>query len=129
LASRREIALYFANLRRTFVAGLADLGIRPDVIEMAVNHASGLRGGIAGVGFPFTHPQLASKQIAPRRYLGSDMVRPLIAGVRPGPVHVGSAKPAFGFDGSLSGCHLDPYLSTSVHVRLLDINWTPVAIL
>jgi hypothetical protein len=37
------------DLRRTFVAGLADLGIKPDVIEMAVNHASGLRGGIAGV--------------------------------------------------------------------------------
>jgi integrase len=37
------------DLRRTFVTGLADLGIRPDVIEMAVNHASGLRGGIAGV--------------------------------------------------------------------------------
>jgi hypothetical protein len=31
------------DLRRTFVTGLADLGIRPDVIEMAVNHASGLR--------------------------------------------------------------------------------------
>ena len=30
------------------MAGLADLGIRPDVIEMAVNHASRLRGGIAG---------------------------------------------------------------------------------
>jgi hypothetical protein len=29
------------DLRRTFVTGLADLGIRPDVI--------GLRGGIAGV--------------------------------------------------------------------------------
>jgi hypothetical protein len=37
------------DLRRTFVTGLADLGIRPDVIEMAVNHAGGLRGGGAGV--------------------------------------------------------------------------------
>jgi integrase len=37
------------DLRRTFVTGLADLGIRPDVIELAVNHRSGLRGGIAGV--------------------------------------------------------------------------------
>jgi hypothetical protein len=34
------------DLRRTFVTGPADLGIRPDVIEMAVNHASGLRGGV-----------------------------------------------------------------------------------
>jgi integrase len=37
------------DLRRTFVTGLAELGIRPDVIELAVNHVSGLRGGIAGV--------------------------------------------------------------------------------
>jgi hypothetical protein len=37
------------DLRRTFVTGLADLGIRPDVLEMAVNHACGLRGGVAGV--------------------------------------------------------------------------------
>jgi hypothetical protein len=37
------------DLRRTFVTGPADLGIRPDVIEMAVNHTSGLRGGVAGV--------------------------------------------------------------------------------
>jgi integrase len=37
------------DLRRTFVTGLADLGIRPDVIELAVNHRSGMRAGIAGV--------------------------------------------------------------------------------
>jgi integrase len=37
------------DLRRTFVTGLAELGIRPDVIELTVNHISGLRGGIAGV--------------------------------------------------------------------------------
>ena len=37
------------DLRRTFVTGLAELGIRPDVIELAVNHVRGLRGGIAGV--------------------------------------------------------------------------------
>jgi integrase len=37
------------DLRRTFVTGLAELGIRPDVIELAVNHVSGSRGGIAGV--------------------------------------------------------------------------------
>jgi hypothetical protein len=34
----------FHDLRRTFVTGLADLGIRPDVIELAANHRSGLRG-------------------------------------------------------------------------------------
>jgi hypothetical protein len=37
------------DLRRTFVTGLADLGIRPDVIELAGDHRWGLRGGIAGV--------------------------------------------------------------------------------
>jgi integrase len=37
------------DLRRSFVTGLAELGIRPDVIELAVNHISGVRGGIAGV--------------------------------------------------------------------------------
>jgi integrase len=36
------------DLRRTFVTGSAELGIRPDVIELVVNHVSGLRGGIAG---------------------------------------------------------------------------------
>jgi integrase len=37
------------DLRRTAVTGMAELGIRPDVIERAVNHVSGTRGGIAGV--------------------------------------------------------------------------------
>ena len=37
------------DLRRTAVTGMAELGIRPDVIELVVNHVSGVRGGIAGV--------------------------------------------------------------------------------
>jgi integrase len=37
------------DLRRTAVTGMAELGIRPDVIELTVNHISGTRGGIAGV--------------------------------------------------------------------------------
>jgi hypothetical protein len=37
------------DLRRSAVTGMAELGIRPDVIEMAVNHASGARAGVAGV--------------------------------------------------------------------------------
>jgi integrase len=37
------------DLRRTAVTGMAELGIRPDVIELVVNHAGGSRGGIAGV--------------------------------------------------------------------------------
>ena len=28
---------------------MAELGIRPDVIELVVNHVSGTRGGIAGI--------------------------------------------------------------------------------
>jgi integrase len=37
------------DVRRSVVTGMAKLGIRPDVIELCVNHASGSRGGIAGV--------------------------------------------------------------------------------
>jgi integrase len=37
------------DLRRTLVTGMAELGLRPDVIELCVNHVSGTRGGIAGV--------------------------------------------------------------------------------
>jgi len=37
------------DLRRTFVTGMAELGIRADVIELSINHISGARGGIAGV--------------------------------------------------------------------------------
>jgi integrase len=37
------------DLRRTFVTGLGNLGIRPDVVEMCVNHVSGTRGGVAGI--------------------------------------------------------------------------------
>ena len=39
----------FHDLRRTAVTKMAELGIRPDVIELVVNHVSGHRGGIAGV--------------------------------------------------------------------------------
>ena len=37
------------DLRRTVVTGMAELGVRPDVIEMVVNHISGHRGGVAGI--------------------------------------------------------------------------------
>jgi integrase len=37
------------DLRRTAVTGMGELGIRPDVIELTVNHISGYRVGIAGV--------------------------------------------------------------------------------
>ena len=37
------------DLRRTAITGMAELSIRPDVIELCVNHVSGSRGGIAGV--------------------------------------------------------------------------------
>jgi integrase len=37
------------DLRRTAITNMAELGVRPDVIEMAVNHVSGHRGGVAGV--------------------------------------------------------------------------------
>ena len=37
------------DLRRTCVTGMAELGIRPDVIELVVNHISGTRAGVAGI--------------------------------------------------------------------------------
>jgi hypothetical protein len=37
------------DVRRSFVTGMADLGIRPDVIELCVNRTSGLRSGVAGI--------------------------------------------------------------------------------
>jgi integrase len=37
------------DLRRSFVTGLAELGVQPHVIELCVNHTSGARGGVAGV--------------------------------------------------------------------------------
>jgi len=37
------------DLRRTFVTHLAEMGVRPDVIELTVNHVSGSRSGVAGV--------------------------------------------------------------------------------
>jgi integrase len=38
----------FHDLRRVTVTGMGNLGIRPDVIELCVNHVSGTRGGVAG---------------------------------------------------------------------------------
>ena len=43
------------DLRRTAVTGMAELGVRPDIIELCVNHVSGSRGGIAGV---YNHSEL-----------------------------------------------------------------------
>jgi integrase len=37
------------DLRRSCVTGMAELGIRPDVTELVVNHVSGARAGIAGI--------------------------------------------------------------------------------
>jgi integrase len=37
------------DLRRTAATGMADLGIRPDVIEQVINHVSGSRAGVAGI--------------------------------------------------------------------------------
>ena len=37
------------DLRRTAVTGMADLGIAPHVVEAAINHISGHKGGVAGV--------------------------------------------------------------------------------
>jgi integrase len=39
----------FHDLRRTFVSGCGELGIRGETIELCVNHQSGARAGVAGV--------------------------------------------------------------------------------
>jgi hypothetical protein len=49
LAILATVAFFVFIIWVATATGLADLGIRPDVIELAVNHRSGLRGGIAGV--------------------------------------------------------------------------------
>ena len=36
------------DLRRTFVTGCNELGVAPYIVEAAVNHTSGFRGGVAG---------------------------------------------------------------------------------
>jgi integrase len=36
------------DLRRSFVTGMAELGVQPHIIEMAVNHQSGNKAGVAG---------------------------------------------------------------------------------
>jgi integrase len=38
----------FHDLRRTCVTGMANLGVRDTVVELAVNHQSGARAGVAG---------------------------------------------------------------------------------
>jgi integrase len=37
------------DLRRNAVSGMVELGVRVDVVELVVNHTSGVRGGVAGV--------------------------------------------------------------------------------
>jgi len=49
------------DLRRTAVTSMAELGVRPDVIELCVNHVSGSRGGIAGV---YNHSELLPERKA-----------------------------------------------------------------
>ena len=37
------------DLRRTCATGMADIGVMPHVIEAALNHISGHKGGVAGI--------------------------------------------------------------------------------
>jgi integrase len=64
------------DLRRTAVTGMAELGIRSDVIELTVNHISGHRGGIAGV---YNRSELlAERKVALERW--STHVTALVSG-------------------------------------------------
>jgi integrase len=49
------------DLRRTAVTGMAELGIRSDVIERVVNHVSGSRAGVAGI---YNKSELLSERVA-----------------------------------------------------------------
>jgi integrase len=50
LDARLGIAPYkIHDLRRTAATGMAELGVLPHVIEQALNHVSGAKGGIAGI--------------------------------------------------------------------------------
>jgi integrase len=43
------VAWRLHDLRRTFVSGCGELGIRGEVIELCINHQSGARAGVAGI--------------------------------------------------------------------------------
>ena len=51
------------DLRRTLVTGLAELGVRPHVIEAVVNHVSGHKAGVAGVYNRATYSQEKRKAL------------------------------------------------------------------
>ena len=64
------------DIRRTVVTGLGELGIRPDVIELTVNHTSGSRSGVAGV---YNRSEMmAERKAALQRW--ADHISGLVAG-------------------------------------------------
>jgi hypothetical protein len=38
------------DVRRSVATGMADIGIAPHIIEAVLNHVSGHKGGVAGIG-------------------------------------------------------------------------------
>jgi integrase len=64
------------DLRRSCATGLAQLGIAPHVIEAALNHASGFRGGEAGVYNRATYA--AERKVALERW--ADRIQALVSG-------------------------------------------------
>jgi integrase len=52
------------DLRRTAVTMMADLGIQPHVIEAAINHISGHKGGVAGIYNKATYSQEKTTALA-----------------------------------------------------------------
>jgi hypothetical protein len=69
------------DVRRSFVTGMADLGIRPDVIELCVNRTSGLRSGVAGIATKASSCQNAKPRWRDGRHPSQARARRQRAGV------------------------------------------------
>jgi integrase len=64
------------DLRRTFVTGLANLGVLPHVIETCVNHQGGHKAGVAGI----YDRSRRDKEVAQALALWADKVRLIVEG-------------------------------------------------
>ena len=64
------------DLRRTTATMMAELGVQPHVIEAVLNHASGHKGGVAGIYNRSSYEREVRNALA----LWSDHVRALVAG-------------------------------------------------
>jgi integrase len=64
------------DLRRSFVTGLANLGVLPHVVELCVNHTSGHRSGVAAI----YDRSRREKEVAQALALWADKLRSIVEG-------------------------------------------------